>query len=233
MAETWDYPNPEPLAAAGWLNEHLNDAGLRIIDGRGGREYAAGHIPGAILLPAPAFKAAGSSETCSPDEFAAAAGAMGIRVADTVVCYDANGPTAARAWWAFTRFGHQNVKFLHGGFDAWLSTGGPLSTDTVALTPSFYDLIGDRPGYACTLPQALASVGRSGVVLWDTRSEGEFTGADPRTIDPEKAGHIPGAVHLQYSELVDKATGMFKPAAEMRQLLAVRGITPESEVVAY
>ncbi len=233
MAETWDYPNPEPLAGAGWLMAHLNDADLRIIDGRGGKDYAAGHIPGAIALPSPAFKAAASNETCSPDEFAAAAGAMGIRSTDTVVCYDSNGPTAARAWWAFTRFGHQNVKFLHGGFGAWTGAGGPLTTDAVSPPPAAYRLSGDRPGYACSLPQALASVSRDGVVFWDVRSESEFTGADPRNIAPEKAGHIPGAVHLEYSELVDRATGLFKPAAEMRQLLASRGITPESEVVAY
>lgn len=233
MADSWDYPNPEPLASADWLKAHLADPGLRIIDGRGGKDYGAGHIPGAILLPSGPFKAVGSSETCSPEEFAAAAGAMGIRATDIVVCYDSNGPTAGRAWWAFTRFGHQSVKFLHGGFGAWLAAGGPTSTDLISLPAADYHLSGDRPGYACTLPQALASVNRAGVVFWDTRSEGEFTGADPRTNDPAKAGHVPGAVHLEYSALVDSATGMFKLAAEMRALLAARGITPESEVVAY
>lgn len=192
MAETWDYPNPEPLAGAGWLMAHLNDADLRIIDGRDGKDYAAGHIPGAIALPSPAFKAAGSNETCSPDEFAAAAGAMGIRSTDTVVCYDSNGPTAARAWWAFTRFGHQNVKFLHGGFGAWTGVGGPLTTDAVSPPPAAYRLSGDRPGYACSLPQALASVSREAWSSGMCVRRASSPASTPVTSPPKRRGTFRG-----------------------------------------
>jgi len=229
----FDYPNPEPLASVGWLATHLSHPSVRMIDGRSPAEYAAGHIPEAVLLPSPAFKAAGSGETCSPEEFAAIAGGLGVRPSDTVVCYDASGPTAARAWWAFRMFGHAEVKFLHGGYPAWVAAGHPQETTTRPPVPTAYAVAGGRPELACSLPQALGLLGKPGVVFWDTRSRDEFTGADPRNNDPAKAGHIPGAAHLQYSELVDRSTGLFKPAAEMRALLASRGITPESEIVAY
>jgi thiosulfate/3-mercaptopyruvate sulfurtransferase len=233
LDQDFDYPNPKPLVSAGWLAAHLHEPNVRVIDGRSAAEYAAGHIPGAALLPSPAFKAAGSGETCSPEEFAATAGSLGVRSSDTVVCYDANGPTAARVWWAFRVFGHPSVKFLHGGFPAWVGAGHPLKAGMETPPGVAYTVSGGQPGLACSLPQALAALQRPGVVFWDTRSLGEFTGDDPRNNDPAKAGHIPGAVHLQYSELVDRSTGLFKPAAEMRALLAARGITPESEIVAY
>ena len=59
-----------------------------------------------------------------------------------------------------------------------------------------------------------------------------FRSADPRNNPADRAGHLPKAVHLEWTEMVD-AAGLFKPAAEMRALLANKGITPEKEVVAY
>jgi thiosulfate/3-mercaptopyruvate sulfurtransferase len=55
------HAHPEIVVAAGWLAEHLKDAGLALTDGRSAGEYAAtdlserlprpGHIPGAMNLP--------------------------------------------------------------------------------------------------------------------------------------------------------------------------------------
>ena len=233
MTDPHAYPNPDILVSVDWLAQRLNDPSVKIIDGRSGRDYAAGHIPGAIVLPTPLFKAAGSAETCSPDDFAATVGAAGIRPTDTVVTYDSNSPTGARIWWAFTRFGHPNVRYLHGGMIQWLQAGQPVATESVSPPPVDYTLAGDRADYACTLPQAISALDRPNVLYWDTRSLGEYTGEDPRNNPAERAGHIPGAVQLEWRELVDEATGFFKPAAEMRQLLQTAGITPEQEVVAY
>ena len=44
------YPRPELLVETQWLSEHLNDAGLRIIDVRSDLRYKEGHIPGAVNL---------------------------------------------------------------------------------------------------------------------------------------------------------------------------------------
>lgn len=232
MAEH-DYPNGHLLVSARWLAEHLGDPGLKVIDARPQRDYEAGHVPGALLLPAGAFRASGGvPDTCSPQEFAATAGALGIGPDDTVVCYD--GVTGARAWWAFARFGHQRVHVLNCSFRHYAASGGPVSTDPPPQpAPAAYPLAEPQDHLACSLPQAIAAVGKPGVLLWDVRSEAEYTGADPRNNPPHRAGHLPGAVHLEWSELTDPQTGMFKPAAVMRALLASRGITPEMEVVAY
>ena len=45
----------------------------------------------------------GVPDACTPEEFAATAGALGVRTRDTVVCYDGTG--GARTWWVFARSG--------------------------------------------------------------------------------------------------------------------------------
>ncbi len=228
------YPHAELLASTSWLAEHLDEPQLKILDARGEGEYAEGHVPGALLLPPGAFRAtSGVADVCSSEEFAETAGALGISADDLVVCYDAAGPAGARAWWAFARFGHRNVKFLNGGIRQWSSDGRPLSTDATSPEPMTYTLGAPVEDLVCSLPQAVSAVSEDAVLFWDVRSADEFSGASPRSNPPDRAGHIPGAVHLEWSELVNAETGLFKPAAEMERTLAAKGITPESEVVTY
>ena len=73
--------------------------------------------------------------------------------------------------------------------------------------------------------------GSPNTVFWDVRARGEYDGTDAR--DNARPGHIAGAVHLEWTELLDPETRTFKPAAELRSLLSSRGITPESEINCY
>ena len=233
MAEE-TYPHDELLVNAAWLAGHLNDANLKVLDARSAADYAAGHIPGALLLPNGVFRATGGvPDTCSAEEFAATAGALGVRPEDTVACVDSAGPAGARAWWAFARFGHGDARFLNGGYRRWQAGGHPLSTEPVEPSPVVYQLREVQDHLACSLAEAEQRVKDGNVLFWDVRTAGEFSGADPRSNPPDRAGHIPRAVHLEWTELVDAATGLLKPAAEMRRILAAKGITPESRVVAY
>jgi thiosulfate/3-mercaptopyruvate sulfurtransferase len=73
--------------------------------------------------------------------------------------------------------------------------------------------------------------GSPDVVFWDVRAAGEYDGSDAR--NNARPGHIAGAVHLEWTELLDPDTRTFKTAAELRNLLGSRGITPESEIDCY
>jgi thiosulfate/3-mercaptopyruvate sulfurtransferase len=64
------------------------------------------------------------------------------------------------------------------------------------------------------------------VALLDVRSREEFIGEAGYPCDPRQ-GHIPGAVHLEWSHLVGIES------EEARQLLAERGIDLGKEIVAY
>ena len=154
MAE-FDYPNGDLLVSAAWLAQHLHEPNVKIIDARSAQDYSAGHIPGAVLLPNGAFRSTrGVPDACTPEEFAATAGALGVRASDTVVCYDGTG--GARTWWVFARFGHQDARFLNGGFRQWTAGGHPTSTEAVQPLPG--------------LLSARSSAGSSGVQSCPGRS---------------------------------------------------------------
>ncbi len=231
MAE-FDYPNGDLLVSAAWLAQHLHDSHVTIIDARSAQDYAAGHIPGAVLLPNGAFRSTrGVPDACTPEEFAATAGRLGVHSTDTVVCYDGTG--GARTWWVFARFGHRDVRFLNGGFRQWTAGGHLTSTEAAQPHPAVYQLGEVQDHLACSLAQAEAHVRENDVLFWDVRSAGEYSGADPRSNSPARAGHIPRAVNLEWTELVDPSTGLCKPVDEMRRLLDAKGITPDKEIVSY
>ena len=232
MAEQ-HYPHEELLASPSWLAERLGRPDIKVLDARPARDYAAGHISGAVSLPTPAFKSQGSLETCSAEEFAATVGALGIKPGDTVVCYGDRGPTAARIWWAFTSFGHVNTRFLDGGIRHWEAAGYPITTEPSSYIPVQYELGQVHDELACSLPQAIDALNEEDVLFWDTRSVDEYSGADPRSNSADRAGHIPRAVHIEWSDLTDPDTGLFKPAEEMRHILETKGITPDKEIITY
>lgn len=235
MAEQQDeasYPRAEVLASASWLQAHLGDPTVKILDARDQAAYAAGHIAGALAV-LQAFKAAGSQEPIDAEAFAARAGVLGIQTGDTVVCYDVDGPVAAHIWWAFWRFGQQEVRFLNGGLHAWAAAGYPLTTEVPEVQAAVYQLGSSREEAACSLDDAVAALGQPAVQFWDTRTAGEYAGTEGRFGLPSRPGHIPGAIRLAWDELIERETGLFKPAAEMRQILAAAGFRPEAEVLTY
>jgi thiosulfate/3-mercaptopyruvate sulfurtransferase len=65
------------------------------------------------------------------------------------------------------------------------------------------------------------------VLFWDTRSADEYSGAAARNNPPDRAGHLPGAIHLEWLELVDGESRLLKPADAMHAILGAQGITPE------
>lgn len=231
MAQS-DYAHPELLASAEWLAQHLTDPSVKIVDARPANDYGEGHIPGARLLPILAFRGPLGTDVCSGEDFAATAGALGIRAGDTVVCYDATGPQGGRAWWAFAHFGHADARYLNGGWRHWQAAGHPVATAATEPQPAAYRLV--SPGdLHCSLDQAVESVSEGDVLFWDVRTAGEFAGTDARGNPEDRLGHLPRAVHLEWNELVEADTGLFKPADEMRRILAAKGITPDANVVTY
>ena len=68
-------------------------------------------------------------------------------------------------------------------------------------------------------------------VVWDVRSDGEWDGSATR--GNKRAGHVPGAVHLEWFNLMDRETHRFKSASGIRQVLSEHGITPDKNVYTY
>jgi thiosulfate/3-mercaptopyruvate sulfurtransferase len=228
------YARPELLAETDWLADSLDNPGVRVIDTRNAEAYAAGHISGAVSLgSAGAVPRAANGDMGSPEEFAALAGALGVSNDTTVVVYDAPGAAMGTLAWAFLYYGHRDVRMLDGCFAKWTAEGRPVSTEPVTPPPAVFkpELLDD---IYCSLDHAKSALGQPGTVFWDTRTTGEYEGTLPAGQNaPPRLGHLPGAIHLEWVELLDPETRTFKPAEELNALLSSRGITPESEINCY
>jgi thiosulfate/3-mercaptopyruvate sulfurtransferase len=228
------YARPEMLADTAWLAEKLGDANVRVGDARSKNEFAAGHIAGAVHFDGfgSGIPRAENGDMGAAEEFASTVGQLGISNADTVVVYDTPSQRMGMVAWTFLYYGHADVRILDGGMTRWLAEGRPVETEERHRAPVTYVA---RPVDAvyCSLEQAKAGAGRDDFVFWDTRSDAEYSGEEAGFRAPPRPGHIPGAGHLDWTELLDPASRTFKPAAEMRQLLAAQGITPDKQVASY
>lgn len=228
------YTNPQLLAETDWLAEHLDDPNVRIVDARPPQQYGAGHISGALNLSGTnGIPRTADGEMASPEEFSCVAGKLGIGNDGTIVVYDMPNQHMGLVAWAFLYYGHQDVRLLDGGFEKWTREARPVSTQPANYPAAIFDA---KPVDAiyCSLSRAKAAHTGPQSVFWDTRSLAEFHGAaEGHGKPPPRPGHIVGAAHLDWIELIDPETKTFKSAADLRALLESKGITPEREVNTY
>ena len=229
-----EYTRPELLVDAQWVDDHRGDAGVVIVDCDVDAAYNRGHIPGAVAVPDNFEKDpdTGRVHLMSPSQFQAMCERLGIGDNTLVVAYDnSQSLYAARLWWALNTYGHSQVKVLNGGWRRWIAEGRAVGLDRAAGAPgaSFTPrrdesllVKVDELKDACQLGEA---------VIWDVRSDGEWDGSEMR--GNRRAGHIPGAVHLEWFNVMDRATHQFRPADEIRQILAEAGIPPDKAVYTY
>jgi thiosulfate/3-mercaptopyruvate sulfurtransferase len=225
------YAHPSLLVDTDWLAEHLHDPALRLIDTRSAQLYEAAHIPGAVNLAAyGGIPRASNGDMGTEAEFSRLAGELGVSSDSTVVVYDAPGAQMGMAAWAFLYYGLRDVHMLDGGFEKWTSEARPISTSPGGYPASQFQAELAEDLY-CSLDHAKAAHGSSGAIFWDVRTQAEYEGSQAG--NNTRPGHIPGAVHLEWTELLDPESRTFKPAQELRELLGSRGITPESEIECY
>lgn len=198
--------------------------------------YASGHIPGAIAvdldrdLAAPVGDGSrGRHPLPDPETLQDALRRWGIDDDSTVVAYDeADGSSAARAWWLLRWAGLADVRVLDGGIAAWTAAGLPLTTDIPAPEPTNVVV---RPGAMPVLDATgVAELVAGGGVLLDARVEPRYRG-ELEPVDPV-AGHIPGARSAPASGNVD-ASGRFLSAKRLRERFAELGVEPGQAVAAY
>jgi len=143
---------------------------------------------------------------------------------DAVVAYDdTHGVFAARFLVTCELYGHPSDRLylLDGDFTAW-SREREVSQETPDPTPTDYEARFDPEGPLVGIGTVEAAVDDPEAVIVDTREDWEY-----------EEGHIPGAVRLDWMELVDRDGRGLRPEAELRELLEERGITPDRRAVLY
>jgi len=228
------YAHPELLVETDWLAQHLNDPGLRIVDCEIPEGYNRVHIPGAVNVGTNDYvKGADRIHVMPPEEVAEFMGNLGIGDDTLVVAYDSRSSLlAARFWWVLNYYGHTNVKVLNGGWRKWMTERRPMADRPTAGVAKARFTPRANPSLIVTAQDLKAQIGKPGVAIWDVRSLDEHTGKNTR--GNKYAGHVPGACHLEYLNAMDtEGLATFKPAAELRRMLAAIGVTSDKQVYTY
>ena len=234
-----DYAHPERLVSGEWLEAHLGDPGLVVVESdEDVLLYEVGHIRTAVKID-------WHTDLNDPVErdyidgaaFAALLGSKGIARDTTVVIYgDKNNWWAAYALWVFTLFGHEDVRLLDGGRAKWEADGRNYVTEPEAASSVDYPVVerNDAPIRAYK-DDVLAHLGQP---LIDVRSPEEYSGE--RTTAPAypeegalRAGHIPGAANIPWGKAAAD-DGTFRPLSELNALYRDQaGLNDGDSVIAY
>lgn len=212
------------LVSADWLEAALGAPDLRIFDASfylpteaadARALFVKAHIPGARFFD---LEQVSDQETTLPHmlptagRFAACVGAMGVSRRNRVVVYDQKGIfSAARVWWMFRLFGHDEVAVLDGGLPGWreqaraIETGDKPPPPAAVFEPDF------RAARVRGLGDMRANLQSHKELVLDARPSGRFTGTAPEPRPGLPSGHIPGARSLPATELLQGGRHMLPP----------------------
>lgn len=194
-----------------------------------------GHIPGAVF--ADLLEEFSDAESGLPftrptaHAFARAAASLGVDRETSVVVYDDSvGHWAARVWWLFRSFGHDDVAVLDGGLRKWTAEERPVEIGHVVPVASDGFEASPRHGFWADKERVgRALTGHEPATLLCGLPPREFTG---ETGHRPRLGHIPGSLSAPASRLVDRQTNAFLTDAQLRELLQDAATSP-APVVTY
>ena len=222
--------NVSILISATELLDEIELTKPTILDARARADFEQAHISGAVWVDVADWKSLAGTDGGLHDKssWGEKVGQLGLNRDSRVVVYGDQLSNAARIWWLLKYVGIENVALVDGGWQWWVKQNGPMETTTtspeaVAFEPEFQS---DRVEEMDSLSTSFDS---PDVLPLDSRSTAEFTGEDARA---KRGGHIPGAVHLEWTELL-AADGRFKSLDQLQALFRDRGILPAVTAVCY
>jgi thiosulfate/3-mercaptopyruvate sulfurtransferase len=218
------YPAPNLLVEV--TDPKLKD--YHVIDVRPGAKYDAGHVPGAVRADLTGWSKALLGGTASAAFWKAELAEVGVAPKKPTVVYSDDVRAAARAWWMLKYAGVPDARILNGGWKAYTAARLPTETAEVIVKADPHDWKPD-PARLADKKHVLEQL-KGGSTCVDARTKDEFTGE--KTLG-KKGGHIPGAVHLEWVDLLDPKTDKFLPPAELIKLVKDRKIDLDKPQITY
>lgn len=233
----------DPIVSTDWLEAHLGDEDLVVIDVRWAEHYLAGHIPGAISVPFGLVSAWADSgdlilELPGTEGLLKTIGDCGLIAESKVVIV---GPLpepgvppyaladSVRVAVTLIYAGVRNAAVLAGGHAKWESEGRPTTTDVPTITPVPYSSAVDSDSWVST-GYVKEHIGKA--VLIDGRNPEDFFGASVDTF-ADMRGHIPTARCLPMI-WVWKTDGTYRPVELIRDMAGgVIGEDKHQEIICY
>jgi thiosulfate/3-mercaptopyruvate sulfurtransferase len=234
-------PASKWLVTTDWLSTRLGKPEIAIVDGSfylpaqkrdAKAEFLAGHIPGAAFFDIDAI-ADDSSDLPhmlpGATKFSQEVGKLGVGNDDTIVVYDGAGLGGApRVWWTFRIFGAKNVFILDGGMPKWKAEGRPVETGAGTRAPRPFAAELNTSVVANTTDVQIALLQDTAQVV-DARPANRFRGEAPEPRPGVRPGHMPGALNVPVSELVQD--GRLIAPEKIAQTFAAGGVDLSMPVI--
>jgi thiosulfate/3-mercaptopyruvate sulfurtransferase len=196
-----------------WLEENLGSPEVQLVDTRT-TGYDDSRIPGAILLRPTQLATTVDgvpAQAVPPNQAQSVLRAVGLREDVIAVVYGAPPEyDAARIVWSLRYYGHVDVRYLDGGYAAWVEAGGALDTDPPNVEPTEYTIVAVEEDLRVTGDWVLSQLGDApydipAIQLVDARSEGEY-----------ETGRIPSARSVDWARNLDE--GFLRSRTELDAL---------------
>jgi thiosulfate/3-mercaptopyruvate sulfurtransferase len=230
-----------PFVSVSWLAERLNDPQVVVLDATlppvgvtpvvdtHGRHLER-HIPGAVF-----FDIEKLSDRFTPlphmlqanEEFSRNMSALGVGDGMTIVVYEQEGVfSAPRARWTLRTFGAKDVYLLDGGLRAWMEAGHPVESGEVKRPAAIFRAKLDHDAVK-NFSEVQKTIAANEQIL-DARSAGRFAGTAPEPRAGLSSGHMPGAVSVPFTELVED--GRVRPAEQLKEIFAAKGVNLDKPI---
>ena len=232
------YVDSSYITDAKWLSKNLKNKDVLLLDARSAKDYAKGHIPGAInvawqgfsnMVGKPGDK--GWGVVLSDDKLSEKLSAIGVDKNKKIVIYcdNKNGwGEDGRFVWMLKMAGIENAKMLNGGIDFWKSGKYEISKEATSPVASSFKIKNSNKSMTINTAELKAKLGT--VKILDSRSKDEYEGAV--NFGEARGGHIPGAINLTFNSLFNEDE-TFKSADEMEKIFKAAGLKKQDEIVTY
>jgi thiosulfate/3-mercaptopyruvate sulfurtransferase len=228
----------QETVSTAWLADHLQSPDIVVLDcswhmpatkRMGYTEFLEQHIPNAQFFDIDVISDTNSTlphMLPSAEKFSSHVRKLGVGDGTKVICYDSAGLfSAARVWWMFKVFGHNDVAVLNGGLQKWkaeqrsLSAGAPATPARHHFTAQFQ-------------PRMVRSKDdvKHATQIADARSPARFRGDEVEPRPGVRAGHIPGARNIHYATLLN-SDGTLKSKTELAAAFTAAGIDTTQPII--
>jgi len=224
------------IVSVEWLQRHINDKQLVLLQVGEKAEFEAGHIPGAQFVSLDQVstpRGQGLTLELPPAaQLVTTFEKLGISDSSQIVLYfskDWVTPTA-RIFFTLDYLGlGDRTSILDGGLPEW-RLKGPVTTEVIEPKPG---KISTRPNPKLVVDAnwVSANLNKPGVIILDARARQFYTGEQVGRMP--RGGHIPGARNIPFSNLVDETTNRFKDATTLRSLFETAGVKRDDSVTTY
>lgn len=218
------------IVSSKWLNEHLNDSNLIILDASQknnmnnlSSQFEHVQIKGARFID---FKNDFSDKNSpfpntilSQSEFEVACQKLGIHKTSKIVVYDNLGIyTSPRVWCMFKTMGHEDIAILNGGLPDWINNGYKTEQlDHVSYQKGNF-IASFNPKNITYFNNLKETIKNKNALVIDARSSNRFHGLVEESRKGLRNGHIPNSINIPYQLVLEN--GKFKSKNELTKLFS-------------